>query len=933
MKKSMINLLAAVLLFPFAAGIGMAEMTKTSREPAKASAATVKIPDIPYEKFVLANGLTVLVHEDHKAPIVAVNVWYHVGSKNEKRGKTGFAHLFEHLMFNGSEHNNTDYFVAMEKVGATDLNGTTNSDRTNYFENVPVSAFDLALFLESDRMGHLLGALDQAKLDEQRGVVQNEKRQGENQPYGVTRQILTENTYPVGHPYSWTTIGSMEDLNAASLDDVKEWFRTYYGPNNAVLSIAGDVTLAAVKEKVEKYFGDIPPGPPIAKQNVWIAKMAGVHRGSVQDRVPQARVYMIWNVPKFGHGDAVALDLAASLLSSGKNSRLYKRLVYDDQIATDVTAFLWEREIGSQFYIQATVKPGGDAATVEKTINEELARFFKDGPTANELTRAKASHRSEFIRGIERIGGFGGTSDVLATNFVYAGDPAFYKKRFEIEDAFTADDIRRITAQWLSDGVYVLDVSPYPELKTSGGGADRSSLPPVAQPPSPRFASYETATLTNGLKVLVARREGVPVIELRLLVDAGFAADQGGLPGTASLALEMIDEGTNTRTALQISEELDRLGATLSTSSTVDTSVVALSALKATLDPALALYADVVLNPTFPQADFDRLQKQQIARIQREKVSPGAMARRVLPGLLYGRDHAYGQPLTGSGTEASVSSMTRESLRGFHRAWFKPSNATLIVVGDTTKAEIMPKIEKLFAAWTPGEAPKKNIADVPQRPASCVYLIDRPGSQQSVIFAGHVSPPKNDPDVIAIDTMNDLLGGAFVSRINMNLRENKHWSYGAGSFFLDARGQRPFITYGSVQSDKTAESMMEIAKELRGIVGDRPIAQDELAKSQANLTLSLPGLWETNSAVADSLADIVRFNLAADYFDTYAGTVHSLTLDKVSAAAKRVLHPDNIVWVVVGDRAKIEAGVRALKFGELQIVDADGAPVSQASQR
>ncbi|MBI2838542.1 MAG: insulinase family protein [Acidobacteria bacterium] len=916
---------------PLASNTGWAGTASGASAPA--SAATATIPEIAYEQFVLTNGLTVLVHEDHKAPIAAVNVWYHVGSKNERRGKTGFAHLFEHLMFNGSEHNNTDYFVAMEKVGATDLNGTTNSDRTNYFQNVPVSALDLALFLESDRMGHLLGAIDQAKLDEQRGVVQNEKRQGENQPYGVARQLLTENTYPVGHPYSWTTIGAMEDLNAASLDDVKEWFRTYYGPNNAVLAIAGDVTVATIREKVETYFGDIPPGPPIAKQQVWVAKMAGVHRSSVQDRVPQGRIYMVWNVPEIGSREAVALDLASSILSTGKTSRLYKRLVYDEQIATDVTAFVWEREIGSQLMIQATVKPGGDAAAVERGINEEIARLLKSGPTADEMIRAKGAHRADFIRGVERIGGFGGTSDVLASNMVYAGDPSFYKKRFEIEEALTREEIRQAASKWISDGVYILTVSPYPELASSDGGVDRSALPGVAQPPEPRFVSYESATLTNGMKVLVARRDGVPALELELLVDAGFAADQGGLQGTASLALEMLDEGTRTRNALQISDTLDRLGATLTTASTVDTSVVSLSALTATLDEALKLYADVILNPAFPQADFDRLQKQRIARIQREKVTPGSMARRVLPALLYGGDHAYGQPLTGSGTEASVASMKPETLVGFHNTWFKPNNATLVVVGDISKDEILPRIEKLFAGWTAGDVPKKNIGEVEQKPAASVYLIDRPGSQQSALFAGHVSPPRNDPDVIATDTMNDVLGGAFVSRINMNLREDKHWSYGAGSYFVDARGQRPFIVYGSVQADKTSESLQEIAKELRAIVGDRPITAAELAKSQANLTLSLPGLWETNSAVADSLADLVRFHLAADYFDTYAHAVRSLSLERVQAAAQRVLHPDRIVWVVVGDRAKIEAGVRALNFGELHIIDADGQPVAAAGSR
>ena len=372
--------------------------------------------DVPYQKFVLKNGLSLIVHEDHKAPIVAVNVWYHVGSKNERPGKTGFAHLFEHLMFGGSEHHQRRYIEAMEPIGATDLNGTTNSDRTNYFENVPTSALDYTLWLESDRMGHMLGAIDQKTLDLQRGVVQNEKRQGENQPYGLAYELITKATYPPGHPYSWTVIGSMDDLNAASMSDVQEWFKTYYGPSNAVLVLAGDIDANTARQKVEKYFGDIPAGPPIAAQRVWVAKMTGSHRQVAQDRVPQARIYEVWNVPQTGSPDADYLDMLSRVLAQGKSSRLYKRLVYDDQIATDVSAFNSTQEIGGQFRIQATARPGDDLTKVEKAIDEELARLLEAGPTGLEVERVKNQMLAAFVRGIERVGGFGGKSDLLASN-------------------------------------------------------------------------------------------------------------------------------------------------------------------------------------------------------------------------------------------------------------------------------------------------------------------------------------------------------------------------------------------------------------------------------------------------------------------------------------------------------------------------------------
>ncbi len=431
--------------------------------------------DIPYERFVLDNGLTVIVHEDHKAPIVAINTWYHVGSKNEKPGKTGFAHLFEHLMFGGSEHSKGRYIDAMERIGATDLNGTTNSDRTNYFENVPTSAVDFTLWMESDRMGHLLGTLDQKTLDLQRGVVQNEKRQGENQPYGVTEQLLTQNTYPVGHPYSWTTIGDMADLDAASMTDVKEWFKTYYGPSNVVLVLAGDIDAKTAREKVTKYFGDIPAGPPVAHQQVWIAKMSGTHRQLVQDRVPQARIYKVWNIPEYGNAEADYLDLVSDCLSNGKSSRFYKRLVYEDQIATDARAFVDLSEIGGQFYVQATARPGQSLAQVEKELDEELARFLKNGPTPEEMQRVKAQYQANFIRGIERIGGFGGKSDRLAKNQVFLGSADAYKISLKRVQEATAEDLRSAAQRWLSDGVYILEVDPFPEYKTASAGADRST--------------------------------------------------------------------------------------------------------------------------------------------------------------------------------------------------------------------------------------------------------------------------------------------------------------------------------------------------------------------------------------------------------------------------------------------------------------------------
>src|SRR6266568_196855 len=883
--------------------------------------------DIPFQKFVLDNGLTLIVHEDHKAPIVAVNLWYHVGSKNEKLGKTGFAHLFEHLMFGGSEHASGRYIDAMEKIGATDLNGTTNNDRTNYFENVPTSALDYTLWMESDRMGFLLGSLDQKTLDLQRGVVQNEKRQGENQPYAVSFQLRTQNTYPAGHPYSWTVIGEMADLNAASMDDLKECFKTYYGPSNVVICLAGDIDAKTAKEKVEKYFGNIPAGPPVGHQEAWIAKMTGTHRGVVQDRVPQARIYKVWNVPPDATPDGDYLDLVSEVLSSGKSSRFYKRLVYDDQIATNANAFVDLREIAGQFHIQATAKPNGDLAQVEKELDEELAKFLKDGPTAEELARVKAQYQANFIRGIERIGGFGGKSDQLARNQVFHGDPAHYKVSMKRVQEATAEDLKAAANRWLSDGVYILEVHPFPDYKTAATGADRSKSPTIGTPPALKLPKLERATLSNGLKVILAERHEVPLVTFWLDVDAGYAADPAGQPGTSTMAMSLLSGGTKTRNALQISDEQALLGAQIAAFSNLDLSIVRLSSLKSKLDPSLELYSDLILNPVFPEDDFKKQQKLQIAAIQREQTTPIQMGLRVFPALLYGPGHAYGNPLTGSGTIASVEKMTREDLAKFHQSWFKPNHATLVIAGDTTLSEITPKLEKLLSSWKSGQTPEKSIKPVQMPPKSIVYMMDKPGAQQSIIMVGNIAPPQNNPNEIAIEAMNDGLGGLFLSRINSNLRENKHWSYGTTSLLWGARGQRPWLTLAPVQTDKTKESLEEINKELRAIIGDHPLTQEELSFVQDNETLSLPGSRETQQEVGNLINELVQFGLPDDYYETYAGKVRALKAPDVEAAAKIIVHPDNLIWVVVGDRSKIEAGVKELNLGELRFLGPDGKPL------
>ncbi|MGB3078517.1 MAG: pitrilysin family protein [Saprospiraceae bacterium] len=891
-------------------------------------AQTDKYPtiDIPYKKFVLDNGLTLLVSEDHKIPMVAFNIWYHVGSKNEKPGKTGFAHLFEHIMFTGSEHYE-NFDEVMQTVGGGSNNGTTNNDRTNFFENFTSTGLDRVLWVESDRMGFLLNGLDSNKVEIQRGVVQNEKRQGDNQPYAIAEDLTIKSTYPVGHPYSWSVIGSMEDLSAASLEDVKEWFRTYYGPNNAIMVIAGDVNTDEVLEKVKKYFGSIPSSPPIARHSEWIAKMTGKHVQTAQDRVPQARLQKTWNVAAWGTKDITYLDLLSSVLTNGVSSRLYKRLVYDEQLCTDIWSYNNGAEIGEQFNIGANAKPGVSLGKVDTIINEELNKIFTSGVTSAELELAKTGYFSSFIKGMERIGGFGGKSDILAESETYGGSPDYYKKIQSWIKNATPADLQKAAKDWLTDGEYVLNIVPYGDFTSSESSLDRKVMPPVGDTPLATFPAITSFTLSNGLKVYLAERHDAPLVSMAVMFDAGYEADQFSQPGTTRLMSSMMTEGTTTKTAVQISDMANALGADLGVSSSAISTAVTLKSLKSNLDPSLGLMTDVMLNPSFPQSNFERVQKEQIIGIGQEKANPQSLSSRIIPGLLYGKGSPLSNPMSGSGYENTVSKIKREDLVSCHDTWMGVNNATMVVAGDVTEAELKPMLEKYLASWKSHVVPKKIVTKAPTSTVPTVYLIDMPDADQTMISAVELSPAPSAPGNDAMRLMNTMLGGSFLSRINQNLREDKHWSYGAGSYFFDTKNQGLFITFAPVQTDKTKESLVELMKELKQVNGAKPITEDEFRKEQNATLLEIPGRWETNSNIRGTIQGTLLYDKGLDYPGKYASIIKNLTLNDIKAAAASLVKPEHLTWVVIGDRKKIEAGVRELKIGNVKILDADGKEI------
>ncbi|MDY0022374.1 M16 family metallopeptidase [Arenimonas caeni] len=938
-----------------ALGFAVAALSPVQARDAANDAATAPVQaDIPFEQFTLPNGLRVVVHTDRKAPIVAVNVWYHVGAKNELPGRTGFAHLFEHLMFQSSENHKGEFFTPFELVGATDQNGTTNSDRTNYFQNVPTTALDMALWMESDRMGHFLGAVTQEVLDEQRGVVQNEKRQGENQPYGQVFQRLLKASYPEGHPYSWPVIGSMSDLDAASLEDVQNFFKSWYGPNNAVLVLAGDIDVATAKEKVTRFFGDIPAGPTLAQPAVDPAARTDSTRDEFTDRVPQARVYRAWNIAEYGQADVDRLQLVSQVLGGSRASRLDKRLVHGDKIADRVSAGAWGNQLGGLFFIQVDVKAGVDPDVVEKAIDEEVRRLITEGPSASELEQARTSFKAGFIRGIERIGGFGGKADALAECTVYMGDPGCFRESLATIESATADDLMAAGQRWLSRGDHTIVVTPGervptvedaslahpdmpevpaadPKYTTVASDVDRSKGPPVTTEfPDLVFPELKRAELSNGTTLVLAERPGLPVVQMSLQLPGGYVADVGRKLGTASFTMGMLDEGAGKYGALAFGDEAERLGASLGSSASLDGASAYLSALKENLDPSVALFATMLRMPRFDDAEIERVRQGWISSIRQEKARPNSAASRLLPPLLYGKGHPYAIPFSGTGDEASIASLTRDDLLAYHRDFVRPEGSTLIVVGDTTLDEIVPVLEKHLGNWRgQGEAPALPSIDavaLPQSPR--VFLVDQPGAIQANIFVGQLAPSTMDEKATEFEIANSVLGGEFSSRLNMNLREDKHWAYGSYSFVQAARGQRPWMAFAAVQIDKTAESMAELQREIsQYATGEAPAKAEEVTKIQATEIRSLPGSYETANAVLGAIGGIVRYQRPDDYVVQRKAKIEALTPEIVNTAAA-TLQPGSLTWVVVGDLSQIEEGVRALGLGEVQVIDADGNPVA-----
>ena len=910
----------------------------------------LKLPVLPYEKYKLPNGLEVILYENHRLPLVSIDLWYHVGPMNEKAGRTGFAHLFEHMMFEGSEHVGEKAHIRyLEGAGATDINGTTDFDRTNYFETLPSNQLELGLWLESDRMGFLLETLDQAKLANQRDVVRNERRQSvEGRPYALSEEEMFHLLFPKDHPYHADVIGSHADIEAARIRDVRDFFQHYYCPNNATIAIAGDLDPVKIKPLIEKYFGPIPAGPPVEKVHITTRPITTELRAVVHDTVQLPRVSMGWlTPPALQPGDADA-DLAIQILGGGKSSRLYRKLVYQDQIAQTVNCENESLALASVAVCNVTARPGVKPEQLEAAINKEIENLRANGPAVPEVDRARNVLLTRKIAGLQRLGGFGGVADMLNYYNQYVGDPGYLPKDIERYQNATAASVRQAMQRFFAPnqravvytiaGKKVIDdvprtpasidadiklTNPYP-ASFETAQAWRKSVPAPGAPPQLHLPVPAMFTLRNGMKVYLVEDHALPLIHAEVLDLAGSEANPSGKPGTAGFTARMLTQGTAQRSATQIAEEAERIGAELRANATDDAAAAGMGALSTNTDEVFKLVSDVVEHPAFQDSEIERIRHERLAAIVQETDQPFQALLRVGEKTLYG-EGPYAYPSTG--TAEAVKAMTRQDLVNFWAAHYAPQNAALVLAGDITSSEAHHLAETYFGSWAAGGtvAPAR-IPQTPDAPERRIVIVDKPGSPQTTLAAFGVGLSRKTPEYVPVELMNSILGGLFSSRINMNLREKNGFTYGAFSRYLFRRGAGPFVAGAQVRTDVTGPAAKELFAELNRIRTDPPTAA-ELKLAQDYALRSLPGQFESLRASSDLIGDLFVYDLPVDYYRKLPEQYSSVVLAAVQKTALECVQPRNLVLIAVGDRAKIEGPLQALNLGPVELRDANGDPI------
>ncbi len=899
-----------------------------------ALAAAEIAPTIPYEKYRLPNGLEVILSQDRALPLVTVDIWYHVGAANEEPTRTGFAHLFEHMMFTGSKHVPRGLAdKLLEAAGASDSNASTSFDRTNYYDTVPSNQLELALWTHADRMGYLLDSLDQKALSNQQDVVRNERRERiENQPYGIVDEAVFRNLFPVGHPYRPYIMGSHADIQSARLTDVRDFFKRYYRPNNATLTIVGDFDAATAKRLVSKYFRSFRRGPDVARPAVVTPPIIGERRETVTDRIELERVDLAWLTPPRFKPDDAELTIAAHILAGGKSSRLYNKLVYELQLAQEVSAAQDAYALTSIFDVQAFARPGHTAPELEAAIDAELDRFAADGPTEGEVERARNQIERSMYQGLQKVVG---RADTLNMYNQYTGDPGYLPKDVERYAAVTPAAVQRaVRAHLRKDarvavfavrGAKKLDpepavTAPSRARATESINADEPwrSKPPAAGPAVvPTLPAPQSFKLANGLTVLHLQRPGLPIVTAQLVVNAGLAANDPALPGTADFTAAMLEEGTTTRTSVQIAQEIEQLGAGFAAQTRRDATLLRIDALARNFPAALGLVADIAQHPTFPAEEIERQRKAHLSEIVEAREDAGTLAEVAFARALYGPDHPYGR--SNLGTEASIQRIAEADLRRFWQRWFRPENAALVVVGAIDDAALRALAERLWGSWTaapvaPASAPEAQTANSAAR----VVIVDKPGAPQAELRIGRIGTVRTTPDFPALQVLNEAIGGGFTSRLNLDLREEKGYTYGIGSRFEYGRRPGPFVVRTAVRSDVAVPAVREILAQLKR-AGAAPLRTEELQRARGSLTQSLPAMFETNSATGSSFGELFAYGLPLDYFRRLPPQLRQVRAADLPPLARRYFDPATMVVIAVGDRASLEPALDALQLGPLEI--------------
>ncbi len=930
---------ASTFFLAFVASVGYAAAPPAPPAP-------LKLPEIKYETYTLPNGLKVITHEDHRLPLVAVDLWYHVGPLNERPGRTGFAHLFEHMMFEGSEHvGEKAHIKIVQGAGASDVNGTTSFDRTNYFETLPANQLELGLWLESDRMGFLMEGLDRTKLANQRDVVRNERRQGEGQPYDLANERLYQLLFPKEHPYYADVIGSHADIEAARINDIRDFHQQFYTPNNASIAIAGDFDPKRLKELLTKYFGPIPSGPPVAPVNVSTPPITSQRRETVTDDVQLPQLNIAWLTPAAYTAEAAATQVATYALGGAKASRLDTALRFKTQVAQDVSCYDQPLKLTGMVFCTVTPKPGVRLEDLEATVWSEIGKLQTEGLSAAEVEAAKAVQMTGTISGLQRLGGFGGVADTLNQFNQYTGDPGFLPKQIAMEEAVTPASAKAAAAKYLTkeSAVVVYCVPGKKELNDVPRSPENTDAEvKITNPYSAEFEASQdwrktapapgpaltfhlpapkTFTLKNGLQVYFVEDKNLPVLSAQLTARAGGENNSQEKAGLASLTATTMGEATTTRPLTQLASDQERIGTRITASGdSMDSASVSLSVLTNHADAGMELLADVVRHPAFAPTDLDRVKKERLVSISQEADSPYAIAFRVAPMLVYGKQ-PYGT--SSAGTETSVKSISREDVTGFYAAHYGPADSALSVAGDVSEAEARRLAEKYFGNWTSAASSDVTIPAAPAPPARHIVIVDKPGAPQTALAVFGLGLPVTTPDFEAVQVMNYTLGGAFASRINMNLREEHGYTYGVNSAYLYYRKGGPFYAGGLVRTDITGPAAKELLYEISRFPANPP-TDAELKQAKDARIQSIPARFETTAATASAISSLFLYKRPLDYYTTLPDRYKAVTAADVVRVAKEDVHPDNLIIIAVGDKAKIEPGLKDAKLGPIEYRTATG---------